>query len=180
MSSSRKVIIVVALGTLTLLAALMPMTLMLLPNPVPVRVGNVANQLPGIYVAGSTSTYHLFPHAEPADSFPVDSLVVDPAAQILVRYKGLSALDQYQIYSYSSGQEVATDQQVAEKTRVLTIRPLEPLPPGQYFAEVAREGTFGGTDYVYFAVTQTRTGSSEVEAQSEPGNIGTAAARPLP
>lgn len=142
----------IALGALLLIAGLAPLALMTLPNPVPVRVSDPATQVDGIYVGTASEVYHVFPYAETPADFPVDALVTQPSARLWVKYSVLSTLDSYAILAYPGGAEVPSARDTSTP-RVLEVRPLAALKPGAYYAQVPRDSLLGGTDYVYFRVT---------------------------
>lgn len=153
MRSSTKTAIGLAVGALLLAAAVAPFSLMLLPNPLPVKVADLGTQLPGTYIQTSSGIFHVFPRAEQADRFPGDALVADPGAVVWVKYKELDALSAYAIYSFEGGKAVPSVKSTSH-ARLVEIRPTAPLAVGRYYVAVAREGLFGGTDYVYFSVAR--------------------------
>lgn len=155
MRRSSNILIALAVGTLFTLAAIAPFALMLLPNPVPVKVADASQQSAGTYILGRDGTYHVFQYAEQLDTFPAESLRTDPDARIVVRYKALDDLAMYGLYSLPSERPVKVAKAVAEKVRMLTLTPQRPLPPGRYVVTISSEGMFGGTDFAYFSVTAT-------------------------
>jgi hypothetical protein len=141
----------IALGVLLVVAGLAPLILTTLPAPVPVKVVDPATQVDGVYVGTDSAVYHIFPYPEPSPDFPADAFATTPAARVWVKYGGLSDLADYAIRSYPAGAEVPSDK-VTAAPRLLELRPVSELAPGEYYAEVARESLLGGSDYVYFSV----------------------------
>jgi hypothetical protein len=152
-SNRAKWAVGLAAGSLLTVAAVAPFLLMLLPNPLPVKVTDVAAQPPGAYIAIRSGTYHVFPRAEASDGFPKDALAADPGADVWVRYKELDAMRSYGIYSFPADREVHVSKTIA-RPGLLELRPVEPLPAGLYYAALSRDGIFGGTDFVYFRVSR--------------------------
>lgn len=141
----------VAMGTVFALVALAPFALMLLPNPDPVLVADLSTQMPGNYVITGESIYHVFPRAEEVEAFPADAPVVGPDAVFIVKYRQLAQLSAYTVWSFDNRREVPVERDVSTP-KLLRLRPDQPLAEGRYYAVVARESIYGGTDYVYFSV----------------------------
>jgi hypothetical protein len=135
------------------IAAFAPFVLMLLPNPTPVRVADVRSQPPGIYIATAAGTFHVFPFADKAAGFPAGSVAADPGTGVLVRYRQLDNMDAYDLFSID-GTKVATHKETSQPF-LLRLQPVSALPPGQYYAAVAKDSVDGGTDYVYFSVASS-------------------------
>jgi hypothetical protein len=159
MRRSTKIVIALAVATLMVTAAVAPLALLLLPNPVPVRITDPAQQFPGTYVASGGAFYHVVPYAESADQFPADSLVAEPNAHVVVRYKGLDDLASYGIYTFPDGRAVPVTKRVTSSSRLIELTPASTLKTGRYFVTVARDSIFGGTDYSYFSVAPTSASS---------------------
>jgi hypothetical protein len=155
MKPRTKVLALVAFGVLVAIAAGSPFLLMLLPNPEPVRVDDVASQPPGAYITTRGATYAVFPYAEKVDAFPSGSLTVDGCPTVWVRSSQLDSLEAYGLYTME-GAAVAVERD-ASGPGLLAIRPQSALAPGPYFAELARDGLYGGTDYIYFQVATDTT-----------------------
>jgi hypothetical protein len=127
-----------------------PFLLMLVPNPVPIRVGDVSGQEPGTFLETGGAIYRVFPRADRTDALPADSLRTDEQPTLWVRYRQLDSPDAYALYTLA-GAQVEVDRDTT-LPNALRLRPQKPLEPGGYYAAVAREGLFGGMDYVYFEV----------------------------
>lgn len=153
MSRRGRILAVIGFAAAVLAVGGSPFVLMLLPNPQPVLVADVREQLPGDYVTSGAKTYHLFPRAEQVESFPDDSAVVGPDAVFVVKYRQLANLEGYTLWSFDDGERVEIAHDLGTPN-LLQLRPREPLPAGRYYAVVARESIYGGEDYVYFSVSE--------------------------
>jgi hypothetical protein len=153
MSPRTKVLIGVVFGVLVLVAAVAPLTLMLLPNPVPVRVTDIASRPTGAFITTNGVIYQVFPRAEQVDSFPPDAPAVGATPVVSVKSRMLDDPSKYSLYAFGGG-SVGVSRTTAG-ANLLEMRPSRPLAPGRYFAAIARDDIFGGTDYVYFSVTAT-------------------------
>ncbi len=151
MSRRGQVIAASVLGVALILTALAPFVLMLLPNPRPVAVADLAKQLPGNYIRSGSETYHVFPRAERTSAFPADSLAADPSCVFVVKYRQLAQLDAYTMWSFDTGKPVMVTRDTTVP-KLLQLKPNAPLAAGRYYVVVARESIYGGEDYVYFSV----------------------------
>jgi hypothetical protein len=150
MSPRTRVLVGVAFGLLVVAAAVAPFTLMLIPNPHPIAITNLAEQPTGVYIETAGRTYHVFAFAEQPATFPPDSLVTGAKPVVWVRTKMPADASAYTISRVNgSAVEVVHD---SSHPGLVAMRPAGPLSPGQYVAAVAREDLFGGTDYAYFSV----------------------------
>lgn len=138
---------------LVIVALVAPLTLMLLPDPTPVRVGDVASQPSGAFITTQDAVYHVFPRAAQLDSFPPDAPSVGSTPVVSVKASRIGAPADYSLYAFSGAGVDATRTTIG--TTILELRPTRPLPPGRYVAAIARDDLFGGTDYVYFSVGAT-------------------------
>ena len=142
-----------ALGAAFMAAALAPFPLLLLPNPAPVPVkGPLLEAQPGVYLATPSGTFRVFPRAEEAQDFPADALRTRGPVTVAVRARQLDSMEAYSLTTFAGQAPVATSKD-SEANRLLTMKPLAPLPAGRYCVTVSRDGLYGGTDFVYFEVT---------------------------
>jgi hypothetical protein len=148
----------IIIGMLISAAALAPFTLMLVPNPKPVRVGAPALQLPGTYVCTGGDVYHVFQYSRQPDGFPESSLIASADAVPVVRYKGLDDLAIYALTRYPSGAMVAVSKRVDTHARMIELRPTQPLTPGRYAVRMSSEDAFSGPEFAFFSV-ETSTAS---------------------
>jgi hypothetical protein len=153
MPTRPRVLVGLAFGTLVVGAVVAPFFLMLLPNPVPVRVQDMSSQAPGAFIATRGAVYRVFPRAERASTLPTGSLVTDERPTLWIRYRQLDQLESYSVHALD-GAPIAVDRDRSQPN-LLRIQPKHALDPGGYYAEVARDGVDGGTDYVYFHVAAT-------------------------
>lgn len=151
MRTRTKAVIGIGFGALVLVAIGAPFLLMLLPNPVPTRVTEMSAQVAGAYIGTGGAVYRVFPRAEQPDTFPADSLATDTRPTVWVQYRQLDTLDSYGLHTLS-GAAVAAEHDTS-RPNLLGITPAAPLAPGGYYAEIPRDGLYGGTDYLYFSVT---------------------------
>lgn len=151
MSKKTRILIAAAIGTAFAFVGIAPFALMLLPNPRPVAVEDVASQMPGDYVRTGGRVFHVFPHAEQVSTFPDDALEADSDAVFIVKYRQLAELSAYTLWSFDRSEQIAVERDVGTP-ELLQLRPRSLLAPGHYYAVVARESIYGGEDYVYFAV----------------------------
>jgi hypothetical protein len=138
---------------LVVAAAAAPLSLMLLPNPVPIVVADVASQPSGAYITTQGRTYRVFPRAEQVAQFPEGSPSVSSTPLLSIKSEQLDQPSSYGLFAFDGSAIAVT--RTAVQRNVLALRPVTPLRPGRYFAQIAREGMFGGTDFVYFSVTST-------------------------
>jgi hypothetical protein len=150
MSRKTKWLIGTAFGLLVLVALVAPITLMLVPNPMPVRVTDLGSQPSGAFITTGGTTYHVFPRAEQLDAFPPDSPSVGVTPVVSIKAVHLDDPSKYVLYTFG-GKPVDVTRTSAAPS-ILELRPKHPLSPGRYFAAIARDDLFGGTDYVYFTV----------------------------
>ena len=154
MSTKTRIIMAVAIGATFAFVGLAPFALMLVPNPRPVVVSDIATQMPGDYVRTGGLTYHVFPKAKQISTFPKDALVGAPDSVFIVKYRQLADLSAYTVRSFEGDRDIAVERDVSTP-ELLQLRPRSPLAAGQYYAIVARESIYGGEDYVYFAVSES-------------------------
>lgn len=156
MSARARVLTAVAFGAIVLAVGAAPFALMLLPNPTPVAVTDIAGQLPGNYIETGAKVYHVFPRAEEVEVFPADSLIAGPDAVFVVKYRQLASLSAYRMTTADGSREVPTRKDTRER-KLLRMRPRRPLAVGRYRVQVARESIYGGDDFVYFSVSAGRS-----------------------
>jgi hypothetical protein len=164
MSRRTKLLIGIAFGILVAIAAIAPFTLMLVPNPKPVAVTNLAQQPVGVYIETAGRTYHVFAFADQPDSFPAGSIVTSARPVVWVRTQMPSDASAYTISKVDGGGQSGAAIDVVQDSShagLLAMRPKAALAPGQYVAAVARDDLFGGTDYAYFSVV----GSASAEGK---------------
>ena len=152
MTTKTRILMFAAIGATFAVVGAAPFVLMLLPNPKPVTVADVASQMPGTYVRTAGRTYHVFPHADRAESFPDDALKVGPDVVFVIKYRQLAELNAYTLWSFDGGREIDVERDL-HTPELLQIKPLAELPPGRYYAVVAKESIYGGEDYFYFSVS---------------------------
>ena len=154
MSKKARILIAAAIGTAFAFVGIAPFALMLVPNPRPVVVADIATQMPGAYVRTAGLLYHVFPRAEQASTFPQDELVAGPDAVLIVKYRQLADLSAYTMWSFEGGRQIDVECDVGTPA-LLQLKPRSPLATGRYYAIVPRESIYGGEDYVYFAVSES-------------------------
>jgi hypothetical protein len=154
MSRRTKWLIGTVFGVLVLLALVAPITLMLIPNPMPLRVADVGSQPSGAFITTGGTTYHVFPRAEPLDAFPPDAPTVGVMPVVSIKAVHLYDPSKYALYAFGGKPIDVT--RTSAKPDILELRPKQPLSPGRYVAAIARDDLFGGTDYVYFIAKATR------------------------
>ncbi len=135
----------------SLIVALLPFSLMLVPNPHPILVGDLRSATPGTYIEAAGGTYRLFPFAEAPKTFPSDAPVTGARPSAFVRYKQLAEMSEYGMFVYPAGRPIAV-KKTLRTGRILEIVPAEPLAEGTYYVRAGRESAFGGVDYFYFRV----------------------------
>jgi hypothetical protein len=153
MPRSTKLVIGTVFGVLVVIAAIAPLTLMLVPDPKPVLVGSVASGPSGAYISTQGSVYRVFPRADQLESFPPDAPMVGSTPVVSVKASRIDPTADYSLYSFD-GRGVESTRTLVTAT-VVELRPMRPLSPGRYIAAIARDDLFGGTDYVYFSVAGT-------------------------
>ncbi|HEY3318551.1 MAG TPA: hypothetical protein VGK50_09030 [Coriobacteriia bacterium] len=151
MSAGKRAGLAVFLAASGLLVFLLPFSLMLLPNPAPMRVSDLSSAPTGVYLRASGAEYRVFPFGAEQSSFPGASGSAARDSVVLVKYRNLSDLAGYALHSFPSRSEVPVRRVVHASEHVLELRP-KPLPAGRYYVTTTREGMWGGTDYVYFRV----------------------------
>lgn len=141
------------------MAAAAPFPLLLLANPKPAAVTNLARQLPGTYIETAGKTFHVFPRAEKVSDFPKDALGTEAGACVWVRFRQLAPIETYTISRFGSDADIDVHWD-RSRSGLLGIRPARPLPPGRYYATVARESIYGGEDFYYFFVRTAPSGDA--------------------
>jgi hypothetical protein len=144
------------LGFAALAVALLPFALLLLPNPGPVRVASPAEAGPGAYAGTDAAWFRQFPYASPPASFPRGVPVVPASSRLVLRTRTPEDADASQLAPYPRGKPV-TVRRVSEGTRVVTLVPAQPLPPGRYVLRAPRGGLYPGTDLYYVRVSAEAT-----------------------
>ena len=134
----------------------LPFTLMLLPNPRPIRVDRAEGQPTGVYLDAAGAVYRVFPYGDRLDVFPRDAAVVPTRTTVLIRYRNLGSLGGYALHRFPSGAEVGATYRTHEAAQLLELDP-GVLSAGRYYVTKTREGMWGGTDFVYFSVEETAT-----------------------
>jgi hypothetical protein len=155
MSRRTKWLIGILFAILVLVATVAPLTLMLVPNPMPVRVTDLGSQPSGAYVTTGNTIYHVFPRAEPLEAFPPDAPSVGVSPVVSIKAVHLDDPSKYSLYAFGGKPVDAT--RTNATPNILELRPSQPLRPGRYVAAIARDDLFGGTDYVYFSVAANVT-----------------------
>lgn len=153
MSRRTKLLIGGVFGVMVGVAAVAPISLMLVPDPLPVRVGDLASQPSGAYITTRGVTYHVFPRADRLDAFPPDAPTVDSTPVLTIKARQVDAPSDYALYTFDGAGVNVTRTTVPPG--VVEMRPTRPLRAGRYIATIARDDLFGGTDYVYFSVAAT-------------------------
>jgi hypothetical protein len=148
-----KVVILAAIIPVVVAVAVLPLILLTVPNPHPVKIPGLAGEIAGTYVQRADGLYRLFPYTAPVMTFPSDALVVDGTQpQVIVKYRQLDLLTAYGISRYSDSQEIQVKKTVDQTGKALYLEPTAPLAAGQYMVTAARDGADAGTDYFYFLV----------------------------
>jgi hypothetical protein len=146
-------VILAALIPVVVAVAVLPLILLTVPDPHPVRVPSLAGEIAGTYIGRPDGLYKLYPYTAPAMSFPSDALLVDGARpQVIVKYRQLDLLSAYGISRYSDSREVPVQKTDDKAGRALYLQPAAALAAGQYVVTAARDGADAGTDYFYFRV----------------------------
>jgi hypothetical protein len=153
LSTRAKVVILCSIVPVFIAVAVLPLLLLSVPDPHPVKIPGLAGEVHGTYVQQSDGLYKLFPYTAPAMSFPADALVVDdPRPHVAVKFRQLDFLSKYRMASYADTREIAVDKVVDEPGKVIYLRPQGALSPGEYVVAASRDGAEGGEDYFYFRV----------------------------
>jgi hypothetical protein len=155
MPRRTKLLIGTVFCALVIVATVAPISLMLLPNPRPVPVHDIASQQDGAFITTQGAILAVFPRADPLDQFPPDAPSVGPTPVITVKANNIDVTAGYNLYTFAGVSVPAKRATVG--TNIVEMRPATPLAPGRYVAEIARDDLFGGSDYVYFSVGTTPT-----------------------
>ncbi len=152
LSRRTKIVMAIALGSSVLALAILPLTLMTLPDPHPYRLDSLVGERSGTYVTAADGYYRLYPYAAPLFSFPSDAFVVDSAQPtITIKFRQADNLALYSLQRY--GADTPLD---VQKTRVnettLELRPSAPLAAGEYVITAPRDSVDEEIDNFYFRV----------------------------
>jgi hypothetical protein len=148
-----KVVILAAVIPVVVAVAVLPLILLSVPNPHPVKIPGLAGEIAGTYIQRADGLYRLYPYTAPVMTFPSDALVVDGAQpEVIVKYRQLDLLTAYTISRYGDSQEIQAQKTVDQTGKALHLQPRAPLAAGQYMVTAARDGADAGTDYFYFRV----------------------------
>ncbi len=142
---------IVALGLAVLLLGGLPILLMTLPDPVPVKKTSLEGERVGTFVEAEAGLFKLFPYTAPNPAFPPSAAVTGPQPKVFVRARRLDALSAYTIRPYPGGEPLPVDRRLLDP-QTLELACGRPLPSGKYYVTAARDGMYGGTDYFYFRV----------------------------
>jgi len=149
---SGRAVAVLVLGAAVALLVGLPLILLAVPQPRPV-VADLDDEHSGGFVTAGGVLYKVFLFTAAPLEFPVAQAArADPGAQVVVKARRLDGLSRYGLHSYDDGLLVPVVKSVPEPG-VLRMTPEEPLAPGRYYVEAARDGAFGGRDYFYFSVS---------------------------
>lgn len=151
LSTRAKVIAATVFGAAIIIMVIGPLSLLLLPNPMPVKVAHLPRKLSGTFISTRQGMYRLYPYPAATESFPADAFAVDGHISVFVKYRQLDALHTYGIHKYPDGEQVAV-RKVVKPDRVLEMCPAEKLSPGRYYITIARDSMYGGEDYYYLLV----------------------------
>lgn len=148
-----KVVILAALLPVVVAVAVLPLILLAVPDPHPVKVPGLNGEIAGTYIERQDGLFKLYPYTAPLMSFPSDALVVaDGQPDVIVKYRQLDLLGAYGISRYGDGREMAVQKTVDQTGKALHLQPTTALATGQYVVAAARDGADGGRDYFYFRV----------------------------
>lgn len=143
-----------ALTGLTLafsLAAILPLTLLALPNPPEFQKVQEPHES-GAYLVDGDTILRLYPHPEPATEFPPAVAEAGPEALILVLSRQYDDLSRY-VLRTASGTKTPQIKGSITRDHLLRLEPSDPLSPGEYVLEAAEDSMYGEPRFYYFRVT---------------------------
>jgi hypothetical protein len=112
-----------------------------------------AREITGPFLNTPRGPVKLFAWRDPQSPYPRDALRVH-ASQIrslLVRAAAVDGPDAYRLFDLSHGGRIPLGVR-RRSARSLVLAPARPPSPGRYLFVAAREGMFGGSDFVYLTV----------------------------
>jgi hypothetical protein len=153
LSKRTKLVMGIALGSVVIVLAVAPFTLMAIPDPHPYKLDSLAGERSGTFVAVGSGYYKLYPYSAPLFSFPSDALVVaNTRPTVIIKARQMVGLELYGIRPYTSNTAVALRQTVGD-ANTLELTPAEPLQPGQYLITAPRDSVDEGIDTFYFQIS---------------------------
>ncbi len=152
LTRKAKLVILGALVPVVIAVAVLPLLLLTVPDPHPVKIPGLAGEITGTYVQRGDGVYKLFPYTAPLMSFPTDALVVDETRpQVVIKSRRLDFLSSYGITTYDGSTAIAVEKTVDEGG-ALHLQPVVALGPGEYVIVASRDSADAGRNYFYFRV----------------------------
>lgn len=156
MSTRSKLLVSLPLAVIIAGMLFLPLLLLRLPNPKPVRVEGLPAKGSGAYIGTKAGVYRLYPYAERRASFPANAPMLTAWPRILIKYRQLAALGEYALFTYPTDRPIGIRKRVIDAARVLELTPAGRPEAGRYYVAAARDGVYGGTDYYYFVIGRRR------------------------
>ena len=156
MRADPRLLAALILGSIVLVVVLLPLMLLTIPDPTPVRVTSLAGERSGAYFQEGQGLYKVFPCPIVLKRFPVTALATNCRPRVYVKYRLLDRLNAYGVFAYPSEKPVPVTRKLLSD-HVLELRPARPLLPGQYYVSAAKGGMYGGRDHYYFIAVSEAT-----------------------
>lgn len=148
MTLRSKQMVGIAPAAMVIILGLMPLILLLLPEPEAVRIANLDGERSGTYLDGSDGLFKLYPYASLETGFPKTAPAAGRNPIFLIKYRALEAKTSYGIFAYY-GSLVPTDKTV-KTGKIMQITPKTALAPGRYYLKTAKGSMYGGSEYFFF------------------------------
>ncbi len=148
MTLRGRLVVGIAPAAMLIILGLMPLILLLVPEPEAVRIADLAGERSGAYLDASEGLFKLYPYASLATGFPKAAPVIGGDPIFLIKYRALEAKSSYGIFAYY-GSLVPTVKTV-KTGKIMRITPKTALTPGRYYLKIAKDSMYGGSQYFFF------------------------------
>lgn len=139
-----------------LLAGLLPLTLLALPNP-PQYQEIERMEERGAYLRNGDTLFRLYPHPKEIEEFPGESAVAGPDSVLLVRSRQYDELGRYRLETFTGTEvqesEALETKRFIDENRILHLVPADGLDAGRYVFESVEDSMYGEPEYYYFSVS---------------------------
>ncbi len=128
----------------------LPLLFLTLKEPEPRVVTDLGGEVTGTFVSAGSTTFKLYPYADPQASFPAGAPMTGPLPRILVKFKQGEELTRYRLQEFQGAYVPVARSRLDGHT--LAIVPSAPLAQGRYCVIVPKGGMYPDeVTYAYFS-----------------------------
>jgi len=148
MTLRGRLVVGIAPAVMLIILGLMPLMMLLVPEPKAVKIANLAGERSGVYLDALEGLFKLYPYASLATGFPKAAPATGGNPIFLIKYRVLEVRTSYGIFAYSASR-VPTVKTV-KPGKIMQITPKNALAPGRYYLKAAKDSMYGGSQYFFF------------------------------